>query len=152
MPSQHQGPRSLTPEESQRVRVVLERMIEEVGTQSELARRLGVSPQAVSRVLKGEQAGVTLARRLADATGQRIEQIIGASGSDTAAPLEPRLSNLSGWEAAESEARRRFKYVPEAAWDAVRNIRTAKPPQHVTAEWIGAIASDWARALESPDE
>lgn len=146
--TKRQGPRSLSPEESARIRTIVERLVEEAGTQSELARRLGVSSQAISRVMKGEQAGVTLARRIADATGTRIEHLLGgeAGGEER---MEPRLSSLVGWDAAEAEARRRFRFVPDSAWDAVRNLRTAQPPRVITADWIGSIASDWARAMGS---
>lgn len=141
------GPRSLSADESRRVRDAVDRLMREAGTQTELARRLGVSSQAISRVRKGEAPGVTIARRIAEATGEPIEKLLGGSSREDQ-PLEPRLSSLTGWDEAEAEARRRFRYLPESAWKAVRNLRTAYPPKVLTADWIASIASDWARAMD----
>lgn len=130
----------------------------------ELAKKAGVSAGFLSQV-KSDRARMGLGplTLLGEAFGYDLAQLVNLAHAfatntepqDMSIDIdstEPRLSNLEGWDAAELEARRRFKHIPEPAWIAVRNIRTASPPRVLTSDWIGAIASDWARALEAPDE
>lgn len=148
-----QASNALTKAESDRVRAALERLWREAGTQRELGRRLGVTPQAISRVIQGQGAGVTLARKVAEALGISMEALLGGSEADVSdAVMEPRFANLSGWAEMEAEARRRFRHVPAEAFEAVRNLRGARVPDVVTAEWIGQLASTYAMALRGEGE
>lgn len=136
--------KSLSKAESDRVRAHLNRLVQTHGTQVAVAKLLGVSQQTVSQVLRGDAAGVVLAKRVADALSLTFDEVLGRSTPQD----EPKLGSLPGWTEAEAEARRRFRYVPEAAWTAVANLRTAQPPRRLTPDWIGALASDWARVLD----
>lgn len=141
------SPKGLRPDEAARVKAALERLLRECGTQTELARRLGVTKQGVQRVLSGDgRAGIALARRVADALGISIESLLSGAVVETA--MEVRLSSLAGWTEAEQEARRRYYYLPDTAWRAVRNLRTDAPPRRLTPEWIGQIAAAWAQGME----
>lgn len=140
------GSKSLSEDEQARVRAQLKELTQRRGEQASLAKRLGVTPQAISKiVLEESDPGVRIARALADHLGVTLDALLGKE--EAAEDAEPKMCNLPGWAVAEAAARRRFRYVPEEAWQAVRNLRTATPPRHLSADWIGAIASDWARAL-----
>lgn len=146
--SRTRSTKGLTAEEAVPVVDALRRLLKTCGTQTELARRLGVSKQAVQRVLSGDgRPGVLFARKVAEALGISFEELVGGEPYHERAP-EVRLSSLSGWDEAEAEARRRYGYLPDEAWSAVRNLRTDAPPRRLTPEWIGQIAAAWAQGLE----
>lgn len=146
------GTRALVSEEADRVKEALVRLLAEAGTQRELARRVGVTPQAISRVLTGGDSGPALARKVADAMGVPLELLLRGDTSGESGVLEPRFGNLSGWAEAEAEARRRFRHVPSEAFDAVRDLRGARTPDVVTSEWIGQMAGTYAMALRGEGE
>ena len=147
------GTRALASDEAGRVKEALQRLLTEAGTQRELARRIGVTPQAISRILTGGDAGPALARKVADAMGVPLEMLLrGEEGEAASGSLEPRFSSLTGWAAAEAEARRRYRHIPEAAWQAVGNLRGAAVPVRVTADWIAQLASVYAMALRGEGE
>lgn len=135
---------ALSAAEDDRVRSAVRKLVEKHGSQSDLARALDVSPTTISRHLAGFQAGPDFAALVAKASGTTRDDLIGRAPQTR---TEPRLRDLPGWEEAEATARSQFRFVPSAAWDAVGDLRTAKPPAHVTSEWIGGLASHWARVL-----
>jgi transcriptional regulator with XRE-family HTH domain len=140
------GTRSLSAEEAERVRAHLEALTQRRGEQATLARRLGVTPQAISRITSGgAPAGIPVARALAEHLGITLDALLG--GEEGGEESEPRLCSLPGWTAAEAVARRRYPYLPEQAWEAARMTRTAHLPRQITPEWIASLAGTWARAM-----
>ena len=136
------GTQSLSAEEAEIVRQKIAALQTKRGDQATLARALGVTPQALSKIaLRRSDPGVKIARALADHLGVTFDELLGH------AEPEPRLSSLAGWDAAEQAARERHPWVPTWAWEAVRNLRTTHPPKVLTADWIARLAQDWASAL-----
>ena len=83
------GGRSLTEDESARVRADLHALVEREGTQGAVARKLGVSQQTISNVLGGKRAGYSLARSVAHA--RRIKNVDAwLAGGAAAPPDRPR--------------------------------------------------------------
>ena len=153
MSEKRRGPRTLAPDEAQRVKEAIERLLAKATSQRELARQLGCSPQAISRVTLGQDPGQTIARQVADALGIPLERLLRGDAADLSdTSLEPRFGALAGWTAAEAEARRRYRHIPEAAWQAVANLRGAAVPTRVTADWIAQLASVYAMALRGEGE
>jgi transcriptional regulator with XRE-family HTH domain len=82
--------RALTLRQSNRVRKALRLlMAQRYASQSELARAIGVSPQAVSMVLSGRALpGLKLARGVASALGWELSVLL-----DSKLPIEPPPSD-----------------------------------------------------------
>lgn len=140
---------ALAPGEDERVRAALARIVREAGSQAEASRRLGYTQQQVSRVMRGIPAGRSFAERIAEHLGTTFAELVGRTA---AARHRPVFSSLPGWEEAEAEARRRWRHVPAAAFDAVRGLSGAAVPTHVTPEWIAQLASVYAMALRGEGE
>jgi hypothetical protein len=134
------GGRTLTHEESERVRAELVRLKPRFKNQTEFAKWIGeVKQQTISHVINGGQAGTKLARALARKLGVDFEVLVGG---------EPRRDptmwrNLNGWADAEAEARRVHRRVPEFAWRLTGETMSATPPPHIDAETIYTFAKAW---------
>lgn len=73
--------KSLSPEEAERVRALLRRLVDEYGRggQTKLAKRLDVGQQSISRVIRAESPeapGVYIAKKLADALGLTFDAVV----------------------------------------------------------------------------
>lgn len=149
------GPRTLATDEADRVRAAIAKMLESASSQRDLARRLGCSGQAVSRVLLGEAPGQTLARQVAEALDIPLERLLRGGELDLSEPPTKRFGSLPGWAEAEAAARVRYRHVPDEAWKAVANLRGPRAPDVITPEVVAQIASAFAMALaphsEEPD-
>jgi transcriptional regulator with XRE-family HTH domain len=90
------GKKSLSPEQAERVRQLLERVVEErFSTKTEAAKALGVSQPFLSQVLKGVHgAGMTVLHGLSRLTGRSIDDLMHGDLQETQAldGPEPKLS------------------------------------------------------------
>jgi len=135
--------RSLTPKESERVRLALRELLVVEGTQTALAKRLGVSQQALSAVIRGTATG-------GYALGRAVAQALGARNPDAwlrgAAPsaAAPRIRDRAGYEEALAIALTVFKRVPPSAFEAVGDLMGDKLPETITPEFLGGLATTWA--------
>ena len=139
--------KSLRPEERQRVRAALERLLADAGgVQRELARRLGVTQQSVSRVVsQGAEPGMPLARACAEALGISLHELLTGEAPPPSDPSPP-VGTLPGWTEAEAAARAAHPWIPAAAWDLTRQVRLPYAPK-ISAEWAAALAMDVARSM-----
>lgn len=55
----------------------------------------------------------------------------------------PSFGDLPGWKEAESEARRKYRYIPEDAWVGARGLAGMKFREQVTAENVLKAAQLW---------
>lgn len=130
------GGRTLRPEESDRVRRALERLREQFPTQKALAQKIRTSQQLVSHVLSGGNAGLALARRLADYEGVSVEDLLGGAQADEGASL---IRSRKGWEQALGEAQERWPEHAEAL-ERVGDMRNAEAPDEITAFYVYDMA------------
>lgn len=78
--------KSLSGDEAERVRIALADVVRQAGTQTAAAKRLDVTQQTISDVLKGKAAGVGLARRVADALSISLDDLL--AGRAASSPAE----------------------------------------------------------------
>lgn len=137
--------RSLTPKESERVREALRSLLAVEGTQTALAKRLGVSQQALSAVLRGTATG-------GYALGRAVAQALGAVSPDAwlrgASPkaAAPRIRDRPGYDEALAIALTVFKRVPVSAFDAIGDLMGDRLPETITPEFLGGLATTWANS------
>jgi hypothetical protein len=144
------GGRTLSPEESDRVRAELVRLrdqFKEAGkNQTELAAWIGqgagtsISQQTVSHIINGGQAGTKFARALAKRLGVSFELLVGGEAKGAG---ELAWGLMPAWQAAELEARRLHKKVPEFAWRLAREMKGAHPPSNIDPETVFTFAKAW---------
>jgi len=140
---------ALEPDEDERVRVVVQQLVQEAGSQSAAARRIGMSQQTISRHLSGVPAGKNLAAKVAKAAGLGYRQLV--RGDEVERSGAPRFGNLNGWPEAEAAARRRYRHIPPEAWEAVREWSGASAPERVTAEVVLSLATAWVASRQGDD-
>lgn len=131
------GGRTLTPRESAQVKAALERLRPSFPSQKEMARALGMSQQLISHVLSGNQAGLALARRLADYQGVSLDDMLGVDES----PAEsPAIRGRPGFSEALDAAQRRWPALAMAL-EAVGDMRNAQAPDEITPEYLYDMAA-----------
>lgn len=136
--------RSLTSKESERVRAALRELLVIEKTQTALARRLGVSQQALSAVIRGTATGgYAIARAVAKAKGATDVDawLRGAAPGRSA----PRIRDRRGYDEALAIALKVFRRVPAEAFEAVSNLMGDALPEVITPEFLGGLASTWAQ-------
>lgn len=69
---------SILPEEAERVRSILARVIESKGSEAEAARFLGVSQQNINKIMKGGAPGLMTIRHLAERLDMPLEELMRA--------------------------------------------------------------------------
>lgn len=130
------GGRTLTLEESNRVRAALERLRPEFRTQKALADALGMSQQLISYVVNGNPAGLALARRLAEHQGVSVEDMLGGTESVD----NPALRGRQGFAEALEAAQRRWPALSDAL-AAAGDMRNAQAPDEITPEYLYDLAA-----------
>jgi transcriptional regulator with XRE-family HTH domain len=141
--------RSLSPDESERVRAEVRKLVTRLGTQAHVAEATGLSQQQISLMLKpGAMIGVQSARKVATYLGATFDDML--SGSE-AAPREPALRTVAGFDAAVAEARQRYRHIPPEMWDTLAEVKTAKAPPRITAAFLYGMANSWLEAMSSVD-
>ncbi len=136
--------RSLKPKEAERVRAALGELLVTEKTQTALAKRLGVSQQALSAVIRGTATGgYAIARAVAKAKGATDVDawLRGAAPGRSA----PRIRDRNGFDEALVVAMRVFRRVPPYAFEAVGNLMGDALPEVITPEFLGGLASTWAQ-------
>ena len=142
--------RSISPKEAERVREALRELLVIEKTQTALAKRLGVSQQALSAILRGTASG-------GYALGRAVARAMGASNPDAwlrgAAPgvIAPRIRDRRGYDEALVAARRMFKRATPTAFEAVSNLMGDNLPEFITAEFLGGLAMAWANSAEDDE-
>lgn len=134
--------RSLTPKESERVRIAIRELLMVEKTQTALAKRLGVSQQALSAVIRGTATGgYAIARAVAKAKGASDVDawLRGAAPGRSA----PRIRDQPGYEEALAVALKVFRRVPRDAFEDIGNLMGDRLPEVITAEFLGRMASSW---------
>jgi len=123
---------ALTPEERALVREQLDAFVKTAGSQSEAAKQIGVTQQAISKALRGE-AGFDVVRKLARALDTSLESLLRREGPRTpSAPMPARLigeelidlAGLSQQELLEqlwTLARRQLRLVYMGSVEATEN-------------------------------
>lgn len=144
--------RSLSPDETERLCKALRERRAAGETQEQLATRIGVSQQTISRALRGEGAGFDLARRFAAAYGMPVDVVLSGRPGGT----RPTLDRIPDYAEVEAAARARAPYLPDAAWAKVRAMSGADVAD-LTPELLVGFATTWAQAIagrlrEMPDD
>lgn len=131
------------PDGDARVRAALRRLIAEMGTQTAVAKALGVSQPAVSAVLSSKSnAGPRLAQRLASHFGLTLDQL--TQGHDDPKLPPETWARLPWWDATLAHARQLYPSVTAAAWEWLGSLRGEPPPPDALA--LGQIAATWDQA------
>jgi transcriptional regulator with XRE-family HTH domain len=86
--------RSLPPDENERLQKALQERRAAGETQEQIATRVGVSQQTISRALKGDGAGFDLARRFAAAYGLQLDALLSGRPTTTRVVYDSRYPNL----------------------------------------------------------
>lgn len=155
MTSDRRSSKSLDPDQAEHVRVRLLALIEEAGSQVEVARRLGVTQQSVSQVVGGRsQPGVVLAARLATMLRITLDDLLTGRSAVSGRrentvhhdATRPTLDRIEGYAAAEAAARAIAPRIPDAAWARVRAMSGADV-RVVDAESVLGFARTWERVL-----
>jgi transcriptional regulator with XRE-family HTH domain len=147
------GTQSLGAEEADRVRARLEELTQRRGEQAKIARRLGVTPQAISKIVtRKSDPGVRVARALADLLGMSLDELLGKREREVES--EPRLSSLPGWAECEATARERQRQIADEVWQAIAGLRAPRPPDYLSPDFVVALALAWAPvlAVDPPSE
>ena len=131
--------RSLTPEQSGRVRDAIRTLWKKYGTQSLVASELGVSQQTISAVLGGMGAGVALAAAASRVLHVSFDELINGPRTRTAGML---YGALPGWDEACDRARM-TRRSPDYALIAVGTLPVSVSPEVVTPEFVVRLALFW---------
>lgn len=136
--------KSLDAGQQARVRRALEELSAVHRPQRELARRLGVTQQTVSRALSDGTIGVKLAAACARLRRQSLEEML------SGAPTMRRFRELEGWAAAVASAEKERWVSPGVAravgdWPLVVAIERAEP--RLVAD-LAALFVRWATREE----
>jgi hypothetical protein len=142
--------KSLSKREQERVREALRELRAKYPTQTDLARALPLrmSQQTISKAMgAGGPIGVKLARAVAKACGQELEELLGGR------PAARMYGDVAGWTAAAAEALQHG----ESAAAVAAVARWPASIQVVKAEWrfvadLAALWRRWAPAEEREDE
>lgn len=138
------GARSLSDEEAAKVRVLLNELVREHGSQTAVAKVIGQKQQHISNVLGGKGVGYALGRAVAAASG--VMDFDAWLRGRTAGAAAPRLRDVDGYAEGLPEARIMFRSVPEYAFQAIGEIMGENLPKHLTPMAIGLLASGWHEA------
>lgn len=131
--------------EAERVREALRELLLTEKTQTALAKRLHVSQQALSSILRGSATpGYALARTVAKAMGA-VDSDAWLRGAPPGR-VAPRIRDRNGYAEALATARKVFRRVPPAAFDAIGNLMGDALPEVITFELLGGLATAWANS------
>jgi transcriptional regulator with XRE-family HTH domain len=123
--------KALSEQETKRVRKRLEELVEQYGSQAEVALRTGVSQQTISNVIRGFPVGRDVAKRLAAHDRMPVEQWLGPEMPVALAVL--LRENRSRWQ----------PYTVSGV--RVAAVTTVKSPDDLST-------ADWERMLDELDE
>jgi transcriptional regulator with XRE-family HTH domain len=133
----------------------LRQLIEASGmTQGELARRAGVSPQVVSRLLAAGNADVTLsvACRLAWAMGKSVREFEEAVFEEW--KMQPKTLELLGRELSRGRLRQSLDATMNriAAWEATLPTCPDDQAGQLTRRWMEGMIRHWRQRAEKLQE
>lgn len=108
------------------------------GNIAEAARAFGVKPPSLGDLLKSSRGvGIKIAIGVANHLQIPLDEVIGRKMGNC-----QRLRDLSGWAAAEAEARRQHKELPDFSfWAAGETL--VPIARQVTAEYVATTARSW---------
>lgn len=134
--------RSLTADESERVRVAMFRVLADKKSQTAAAAALGVSQSAVSETVQaGALVGPKIARAVAAYLGITFDELV----SGVAAGGSRELRHIPGFDEALAEAIRRLPGM-EPQLRALAQDRTPRRVERITPELLISLAAAWAQA------
>lgn len=148
--------KSLTPEQNQRIRDDLNRLLNEKGGRFEnnqrlLGQELGVAQGTVSAVARGDQGtSWHIIARLSQLTGEPESWYLhGTRPPKIHVVRDPVRQAVAGshpdWDAVVAAARREYDYIPEEAWSGAAGISGFLLPATLTVEDVLQLASTWLR-------
>jgi transcriptional regulator with XRE-family HTH domain len=129
----------------------LRQLVKESGmTQGEIARRAGVSPQVVSRLLASGNADVTLsvACRLAWAMGRSVSEF--EEGVFQEWNMQPKAPELIGEDMSRGRLRQKLEATRKriAEWKEVIPACTEDYAGQVTRRWMEGMIRHWNKQAQ----